>query len=158
MKRKLFGVMDENALYDYCGDSYLTVYIYQYSSSYALTIGEFHIQFQHSNPDFESKLHWSIKLSTKDNKLPGLHFVQGASPISTRRVNRKVPPRCTSCIVTPNQHVYSIENNSKGPLLLSLLALSHSYSCAGQSGRCPAQISPPVRACFSAWRSVVSLP
>ena len=69
-----------------------------------------------------------------------------------------MPPRCTSCIVTPNQRVYSIENNSKGPPLLSLLALSHSYSCAGQSGRCPAQISPPVRACLSAWRSVVSLP
>ena len=98
---------------------------------------------------------WSSDVCSSDL---GLHFIQGASPISIRGVNRKVSPRCTSCIVTPNQRVYSIENNSKGPPLLSLLALSHSYSCAGQSGRCPAQISPPVRACLSAWRSVVSLP
>ena len=46
--------MDENTLYDSCGESYLTVYIHQYPSSYTLIIGEFHIQFQHSNPDFES--------------------------------------------------------------------------------------------------------
>ena len=54
MKRKVSGVMDGNVPYHYCGDSYLTVYIYQYSSSYTLIIGEFYIQFQHSNPDFES--------------------------------------------------------------------------------------------------------